>query len=218
VILAVTNFPNGGGGFLGFISAGNLESIKNVRRPAIASGDIAYFRYVVIVCAVMFGLALLHVAAKPGRAWAAIRESEPAALAAGVNVTFYKLWAFGLAAFMTGCAGALLAAEQGQPTAYSFSTQDSLTAVATALIGGIYSFWGAIVAGIFYSLAPFLIKDQWGLDNNLLIALFGVGLLQVLLTAPGGIADQLPRDLKTLSRKAWGLGKRAARRDSNAAA
>ena len=65
----------------------------------------------------MFLLALVHVASKPGRAWASIRESEPAALAAGVNITVYKLWAFALASFMTGVAGCLLAAQVGQPTA-----------------------------------------------------------------------------------------------------
>ena len=65
----------------------------------------------------MFIVALLHVAGKPGRAWAAIRESEPAALAAGVNISLYKLWAFALASFMTGVAGCLLAAQVGQPAA-----------------------------------------------------------------------------------------------------
>ena len=50
----------------------------------------------------MFLLIALHFASKPGRAWAAIRESEPAALAAGVNIVRYKLWAFALASFMTG--------------------------------------------------------------------------------------------------------------------
>ena len=54
---------------------------------------------------------------KPGRAWASIRESEPAALAAGVNITLYKLWAFALASFMTGVAGCLLAAQVGVPRA-----------------------------------------------------------------------------------------------------
>lgn len=212
VILAQTNFPNGGGGFLGHIAAGNLEGIKNVRRPGMAVADTAYYRYVIVACALLFGVALLHVATKPGRAWAAIRESEPAALAAGVNVTFYKLWAFALAAFMTGAAGALLAAHQGQPTVYGFSTQDSLTALATALIGGIFSFWGAIIAGVFYSLLPFLIKDQWGVDNNFLIIIFGAGLLQVLLTAPGGLAQQFPKDMKRLGLLLWGLGRRAVAR------
>ena len=62
----------------------------------------------------MFLLALWHVRGKAGRAWAAIRQSEPAALAAGVNITLYKLWAFALASFMTGVAGGLLAAERRQ--------------------------------------------------------------------------------------------------------
>lgn len=198
VILSVTNFPNGGKGFLGHIAAGDLEGIKNVRRPGSAIGDTAYYRYVVVACAILFAVALVHVATKPGRAWAAIRESEPAALAAGVNVTFYKLWAFGLAAFMTGCAGALLAALQGQPTVYGFSTQDSLTALATALIGGIFSFWGAIVAGLFYSLLPFLFQAQLGWNTNFVTILFGFGLTMQLLTAPGGIASQI---LGALSRR-----------------
>ena len=77
-----------------------------------------------IVAAVMFLLALMHVRAKPGRAWAAIRQSEPAALAAGVNITLYKLWAFALASFMTGVAGGLLAATSGQlSTAFTFPTR-----------------------------------------------------------------------------------------------
>ena len=148
----------------------------------MAIGDTAYYRYVVIVCALMFVLALLHVAGKPGRAWASIRESEPAALAAGVNITLYKLWAFALASFMAGVAGCLLAAQVGQPTAQSFQTQDSLTLLATALIGGIFSLWGAVVAGVFNQLVPFLFQAQWGVNPNFLLIIFGAGLLQVLLT------------------------------------
>jgi branched-chain amino acid transport system permease protein len=208
VVMAVTNFPNGGSGFTGHIAAGNLAAIENVRRPSFAGGDTAYYRYVVIVCALTFGLALLHVASKPGRAWASIRESEPAALAAGVNVTVYKLWAFALASFMTGVAGCLLAAHQGQPTVYGFSTQDSLTVLATALIGGIYSLWGAIVAGVFMQLLPFLLKDQWGINNNFLIVIFGVGLLQVLLTAPAGLVQQFPKDMANLGRLLFRLARR----------
>jgi branched-chain amino acid transport system permease protein len=212
VVLSVTNFPNGGKGFTGHIAAGDLAAIENVRRPSIAEGDNSYYRYVVIVCALTFVLALIHFAGKPGRAWAAIRESEPAALAAGVNVTVYKLWAFALASFMTGVAGCLLAAHQGQPTAYGFSTQDSLTVLATALIGGIYSLWGAIVAGVFIQLLPFILKDQWGVNNNFLIVIFGVGLLQVLLTAPGGLAQQFPKDMANLGRLLWKLGRRVTGR------
>jgi len=200
VVLTAIDFPNGGGGFTGRTAAVNLSGLAPVSRPAGAGGDVAYYRYTVVVCLLMFLLALAHFASKPGRAWAAIRESEPAALAAGVNITLYKVWAFALASFMTGVAGCLLAAHVGVPTVYGFPTQDSLTLIATALIGGIYTLWGALVAGIFMQLVPFVFQAQWGLNPNFLLILFGVGLLQVLLTAPGGLADQMPKDLAKLAR------------------
>jgi branched-chain amino acid transport system permease protein len=201
VALSVTDFPNGGGGFKGRFSTGALTtSTPPVRRPSIAGGDTAFYRYIVVVAAIVFLLALVHVATKPGRAWAAIRESEPAALAAGVNITLYKMWAFALASFMAGVAGCLLAAQVGTPRAITFQTQDSLTLAATALIGGIFSLWGAIVAGIFNQLLPFLFQAQWGVNQNFLLIIFGAGLMQVLLTAPGGLAEQLPKDLARLGR------------------
>jgi branched-chain amino acid transport system permease protein len=201
VVLSVTDFPNGGGGFKGRAATGALTtSTPPVRRPSWAEGDVAYYRYTVIVCVLLFLVALVHMASKPGRAWASIRESEPAALAAGVNITLYKLWAFALASFLTGVAGCLLAAQVGVPRAITFQTQDSLTLAATALIGGIFSLWGAIVAGVFNQLLPFLFQAQWGVNPNFLLIIFGVGLLQVLLTAPGGLADQFPKDMLNLGR------------------
>jgi branched-chain amino acid transport system permease protein len=201
VVLAVTDFPNGGGGFKGRSVTGVLTTeTPPVRRPSWATGDTAYYRYTVIVCAILFLLALAHVAAKPGRAWASIRESPPAALAAGVNITLYKLWAFALASFITGVAGCLLAAQVGVPRAITFQTQDSLTLAAAAMIGGIFSLWGAVLAGMFQQLVPFLFQAQWGINTNLVLILFGAGLLQVLLTAPGGLVDQFPKDMARLGR------------------
>lgn len=201
IVLSVTDFPNGGGGFKGRSVTGALSSsTPPVRRPSWADADVAYYRYTVVIVALLFLLALAHVAGKPGRAWASIRESEPAALAAGVNITFYKLWAFALSSFMTGVAGCLLAAQVGVPRAITFQTQDSLTLAATALIGGIYSLWGALVAGVFQQLVPFLFQAQWGINSNFVLIIFGVGLLQVLLTAPGGLSQQVPKDLARLGR------------------
>ena len=201
VVLAVTDFPNGGGGFTGRSVTGVLTTeTPPVRRPSWATGDTAFYRYTVIVCAILFLIALVHVAAKPGRAWASIRESPPAALAAGVNITLYKLWAFALASFITGVAGCLLAAQVGVPRAITFQTQDSLTLAAAAMIGGIFSLWGAVLAGVFQQLVPFLFQAQWGINTNLVLILFGAGLLQVLLTAPGGLVDQFPKDMARLGR------------------
>jgi branched-chain amino acid transport system permease protein len=162
----------------------------------MAIGDTAYYRYVVVVCALMFLLALLHVASKPGRAWASIRESEPAALAAGVNITLYKMWAFALASFMTGVAGCLLAAQVGQPTRdQSFQTQDSLTLPRHADRRHL-QLWGAVVAGVFNQLVPFLFQAQWGVNPNFLLIIFGVG-------PAAGAADRSRRARRSSSRRTW---------------
>jgi branched-chain amino acid transport system permease protein len=201
----ITNFPNGGTGFLGHTESASGSTA--IRRPALAESDPAYFRYTVVVAALLFLLALWHIRSKPGRAWAAIRQSEPAALAAGVNITLYKLWAFALASFLTGVAGGLLGPSVGKLYTFQFPTRDSIILLAVVLMGGIYSLWGAVVAGIFMKFLP-AVLDSLHLPADLLTILFGVGVLQVLLTAPAGLAAQMPKDLAKL----WGLISGASRR------
>ena len=197
VVLATVNFPNGGHGFLGY--NGSLVHIPPIRRPSIASNDPAYFRYAVVVAILMFLLVLAHIKTKPGRAWAAIRQSEPAALAAGINITLYKLWALALASFITGVAGGVLAGAVHYLYSIGFPTQDSITLLAVTLMGGVYSMWGAVVAALLYQFLPALLNN-WGVSADWLTILFGLGVLQVLTTAPAGLADQVPRDLARLGR------------------
>jgi branched-chain amino acid transport system permease protein len=197
VVLTTTNFPNGGHGFLGYNGA--TVHIPAIRRPAIAESDPAYYRYAVVVAALMFLLVLAHIRTRPGRAWAAIRQSEPAALAAGINIWFYKLWAFALVSFITGVAGGVLAGAVHYLYSIGFPTQDSITLLAVVLMGGAYSLWGAIIAALLLQLLPALLNN-WGVSADWLTILFGVGVLQVLLTAPRGLADQVPKDLARLGR------------------
>jgi branched-chain amino acid transport system permease protein len=212
LVLGIVHFPNGGGGFLGQLELGELQGFRNIRRPDIATSDPAYYRYTLIVAALMFLLALWQIASRPGRAWAAIRESEPAALAAGVNITRYKLWAFALASFMTGIAGGLLAGSAGALSPQAFPTHDSIVLLAVILMGGIYSLWGAVVAGLLVRLLPALLEN-WGVSIYLSLLLFGIGVLQVLATAPGGLVDQVPKDLKRLGRLiSHGVGRLAGAR------
>jgi branched-chain amino acid transport system permease protein len=206
VVLRIAQFPNGGGGFFGNSAAGGASS--RLPRPAIATGDTAYYRYCVAVALLMFLLALWHVRGRPGRAWAALRQSQATAVAAGVNVTLYRLWAFALASFMAGVAGALLAAAAGGVNINQFPVQNSILLLAVVLMGGVYSLGGAVVAALLLRLLPALL-DNWGVSTELLTILFGVGVLQVLLTAPGGLVDQVPKDLANLGR---GLRKLASPR------
>ena len=105
----------------------------------------------------MFLVAAWHVRGKPGRAWAAIRQSQATAVAAGVNTTLYKLWAFALASFIAGVAGALLAAAAGGVSINQFPVQNSIILLAVVLMGGVYSLWGAVVAAFLLRLLPALL-------------------------------------------------------------
>jgi branched-chain amino acid transport system permease protein len=199
VAIQATNFPNGGSGFLGYSPALAGSVSSSLHRPPLLASSTAFYRAVVVVAALMFLLALAHVRSRAGRAWAAIRQSQSSAIAAGVNVTLYKLWAFALASFMTGVAGGLLASSAGGLTTYAFPTQDSITLIAVTLMGGVFSFWGPIVAALLLKLLPEILKN-FGLPPDLLIILFGLGVLQVMMTAPAGLAVQVPKDLANLSR------------------
>ena len=66
-------------------------------------------------------------------------------------------------------------------------------------MGGAYSMWGAVVAGLFLQFLPALFTS-WGVSPDWLTILFGVGVLQVLTTAPRGIVDQMPKDMARLGR------------------
>jgi branched-chain amino acid transport system permease protein len=205
VVLTTINFPNGGGGFTGYDGA--TVHIPPIRRPSIGTTEPAFFRYSMIVAILMFALVFFHIRGRPGRAWAAIRQSESAALAAGINTTFYKLWAFALASFVTGVAGGLVAGSFRYLNSLTFTTQDSITLLAVVLMGGAYSMTGAVIAAFLLKFLQALLND-WGVSPDWLTILFGIGVLQVLTTAPRGIVEQFPRDMARLGRLIAGLFRR----------
>jgi branched-chain amino acid transport system permease protein len=206
-VLNNINFPNGGKGFTGYDAS--TVHIPPIRRPSIAASDPAFFRYSMVVAILMFLLVLVHLRGRPGRAWAAIRQSESAALAGGINTTLYKLWAFALASFITGVAGGLVAGFYHYLNSLTFATSDSITLLAVVLMGGAYSMPGAIVAAFLLKFLQQLLND-WGVSPDWLTILFGIGVLQVLTTAPRGIVEQMPKDLAKLGRLIRGLFRRPA--------
>jgi branched-chain amino acid transport system permease protein len=138
----------------------------------------------------MFLLAAWHIAGKPGRAWASLRQAEVTAISAGVNTTLYKLWAFALSAAIAGVAGGIIAAGNGVTT-NQFPVEQSILLLAVVLLGGAYNLWGAIVAAFFLRVFPQLLDKQLGLPVELLTVLFGVGVLFTLMMQPKGVVEDL---------------------------
>lgn len=193
IVIGAWGFPDGGEGFLGRASGTGRLMLP---RPAIATGAVPYLIYVAVVVTLGLMLAHWHKQARPGRAWALIRKGEAVAVASGVNVLVYKAWAFGLSGFLAGISGALLAGNVGQLDGRAFSAFESLNLFALAIVGGVYNWFGAIIAGLLLRALPALLNDL-GVDGYVTIGIFGVALLHALATAPTGIAGQL-----------LGLGKR----------
>ncbi|MGY3590406.1 branched-chain amino acid transport system permease protein [Bradyrhizobium sp. USDA 4341] len=203
VLISAFGFPDGGPGILGKSTGARLM----MARPFVAQSDEAYLRYAIVITVLCHLLVLAHVRGRPGRAWAMIRRSEVCALAGGVDIVAYKVWAFALAGFLAGVAGAVLAGGVGQLDGSAFPASQSIMLFALTIVGGAYSWFGPIIAGLMLRAFPALLND-FRVDGNIATMVFGIGLLHALITAPHGIAGQLS-DLVGRLRRAFG-GERKA--------
>ena len=202
VVITNWSFPNGGGGFLGF--EGDIPRV-DMRRPLLATSDVGYFVYVAVVLAL--GLALLewHRRSRPGRAWALISKSEQMAVASGVNVVFYKTWAFALAGFLAGIGGGLLAGCYGGLDAGAFAASDSILLFAVSVLGGVADWPGAVLAGLLFRVPPAFLNGL-GVNGYIATLLFGAGLIHALMNAPTGLSGQIQDGIARLR---GGSGRRA---------
>lgn len=186
VLISAFGFPDGGTGILGKSTGARIM----MARPSLAQNDPAYFRYAVVITALCYLVVFAHLRGRPGRAWAMIRRGEVCALAGGVHIVAYKVWAFALAGFLAGVAGGLLAGGVGQLDGSAFPASQSIMLFALTIVGGAYSWLGPIVAGLLLRAFPALL-NEFHVDGNIATIIFGVGLLHALMTAPQGIAGQL---------------------------
>lgn len=183
ILLAELKFPNGGTGFKGVSKS--LSGIKPLRKPSVATTDVTYFRFVVISTLVLLLIAAVMLASKPGRAWASIRQSEAAALTAGIHVTRYKMLAFALASFMAGVAGGLYAGTVPKGMSVdAFTRQAAIFLIAVTIMGGIHSLWGGILGAFFATcFLKFLTQNVVGhaFWTRFSLSMFGFGLLMNLV-------------------------------------
>ena len=186
ILFATYQFPNGGEGFWG-VKTGSGDVF---RRPMLGQTPEAYLRYCIVLATLGFLFIEAHRRLFPGRAWALIRRSEAAAMAAGINVTLYKTWAFGIAGAIAGVSGALLAGSLGLLDDGTFRASESIMLFALAVVGGARFWLGAVIAALLFRVLPGLL-NTWGVDTDLAFVIFGAGLLHALITAPNGIAGQI---------------------------
>ena len=130
-----------------------------------------------------------------GRALLAVRSNEPRAATLGISPARTKLTAFALAGAMAATAGALLAGLRVRSGAADFGPEESLRILAVAVIGGAGSVVGVTVGALVVLGIPAIFGDTTiaGLLPS------GIGLLVLVLVAPGGLAEIAARLRSRLS-------------------
>jgi branched-chain amino acid transport system permease protein len=145
--------------------------------------------------AALFGLAWLILRGRLGRAFRAVRDSEIAATASGIELPVYKTLAFGISAAYAGAAGALFVmATNGFAQPSEFSVILSLQILIGAAVAGLGSLWGVLAGAAFVGLLPQVstsvpvIGSSHGRD-----VVFGLMVVVVMLLLPDGVAGLLAR-------------------------
>lgn len=125
-----------------------------------------------------------------GRALEAVREDEIAAFAMGINITRYKVWAFGVGAFAAGCAGSLQAAFalSVSPNTYTFMV--SIMILCMVVLGGMGNhkavIFGAIMIQIVSEL-PRLLGLSSTMPPQFKQIIFGLILVVMMIYRPQGL-------------------------------
>jgi branched-chain amino acid transport system permease protein len=185
-VISAANFPSGGDGLLGTAGMEGRPRLL-LDRPLYADSDIAWFFYVVVVCLIGLVIVEMHRRASPGRAWALVRRDPRLPAASGAHILVYQAWAFALAGFLAGVAGALLAGTYRQLDATEFGAAESITLFAASILGGAGNWFGAMMGGLLMRAVPTLLDDI-GVSATMGNAIFGFGLMFAVIKGPEGLA------------------------------
>ena len=130
------------------------------------------FMYAFIFVIIMLLVITNLIRSKHGRAITAIRDSEMASRATGINVTRYKLLVFALSAFFAGVAGVFYSFSNFQVQSTKFDYNYSIEILVMVVLGGMGNINGSIISAALITflqvkLATVLTGDYAVLQNVL---------------------------------------------------
>lgn len=156
------------GDYLGIITLGFGEVIRvfifNMKFTGGARGlrgipQLTTFNIVFWVTTIVVILAFTLIRSRHGRAILSICEDEIAAEAVGISTTYYKIFAFVIAAFLAGIAGGLLAHNMFIIDPKKFNFIYSVEMMVMVVFGGMGSITGSVLSASVLTVLPEILRQ-----------------------------------------------------------
>lgn len=122
------------------------------------------------------------VRSRIGRAYVAVREDEPMAMAAGINPKRYRMSAFVLGAALAGLLGAFYAHYLTVVCPTNLDISYTINLLVILFLGGTGGFWGIIAAAFVFTAIP----EGLQVAPNVRLIAYGAALLLGVLALPEG--------------------------------
>ena len=167
------------------------QGASRVERPMLFQRiDMNQDRNYYYLCLFFLALVLLSARAyrrnRAGRILIAVRDNSRAAPSYAINLSRNRLAAFAVSGAYAALGGVLLAYEQGAVDQSSYGIGPSILIFTAVVIGGVTSLPGAVFGAILIQSVR-IYGESYVTGLSLLVT--GPGLVFVLLSLPGGIAE-----------------------------
>ena len=166
--------------------AGNGTTGLVVHRPNFLGLELqsqkAFYYFALVVAALCLLFANNLRGGRLGRILGAMRDSETAAKAIGIDLRRYKLFIFAASSFIAGIGGAVLSMAQNSWDPASFNPVFSLFWFVAITVAGISSLSGAVLAAVIFVMLPLVI------NQDIQASVFFLGVAALFLgRLPGGL-------------------------------
>jgi branched-chain amino acid transport system permease protein len=170
-----------------------IEPIPHPQLPLPGGGydfgvdPIGYYYLLLALAGVMAIVIVRLNNSRIGRAWAAIREDEVAAVAMGVPNVRMKLWAFAIGASTAGVAGAVQASRVNFINSNTFDVLTSFFILSMVVLGGMGSIVGSVLGAIVVVAVPEVLRNFLGGFQEYRFLFFGAVLAVAMIFRPQGL-------------------------------
>lgn len=136
---------------------------------------------------------------RPGRAWKAICDRDIAARVMGINIGWYKIFAFVVSTAITSMSGGFYAYYTNLASVDEYSFYLTVSYLAMIIVGGMGSILGSVMGAFLITLIPYLVLYLFGflqvspfLKSYLYpveASIFGLMIIFFLLVEPLGLIE-----------------------------